>query len=217
MAKEWDDVVKISKIRRGAPSLACVFLTDEESGLGKHQDNPEQPGDCWCKAIYGRLPLNVYLSIVEDSTAISEEELRFKEADARAMGQIFVKRDGQSDEEWKKEKEEAKKKAEEKCDENHGLAPWGCMWFHAWLQQVEEAKRHSQTLHVFYFEGRKGSGKVPWQKLSNEASIKRAQENGGLGRSQMAEVAYLERCGYQFVEHDVADFYQFMESHSTND
>ena len=207
----------MAQMRPGAPNLACVFLADEASGLGRHKENPEQPGNCWCKAIYGRLPAAAYLSIVEEPNQLSAEELRFKEADARAMGPIFLKRGGQSGEQWQKDKDEARTKAEQKGEENNGVAPWGCFWFHQWLHQVEEAKRHSQRLHVFYFEDRVGCGKLPWSQLSNEASVRRARENSGLGASQAAEVAYLERSAYSFEEHDVKTFYEFMRSHSNDD
>ncbi|CAE7699872.1 unnamed protein product [Symbiodinium sp. CCMP2592] len=215
-SEEWDAAVRMVEVRSSACSLACVFLTDPDSGLGVHEDNPEEPGNCWCKALYGQVPAATYITIVEDPMALSAEDLRFKESDAAAMGQIFLKREGQSDEQWAEAKEAAQTAARAKCEENRGRAPWGCRWFHDWKRNVDEAVARGQTLHVFYFEGRVGCGKLPWQELSNETSVKKARENGGLGASQTAEVAYLERCGCAFQEHDVKVFYRFMEEHKTN-
>jgi len=80
---------------------------------------------------------------------------------------------------------------------------------------VEQAVALGQALHVFYFEGMVGCGKLSWRELSNETSVKEARNNSGLGASQTAEVAYLESCGYEFQEHDVTEFDDFMTSHTT--
>ena len=208
--QEWDAAVRMVEVHSTACSLACVFLTDRNSGLGMHEVNPEEPSHCWCKALYGQVPAGAYISIVEDPKAISAEELRFKESDAAAMGQIFLKRDGQNDQEWAQDKEEAHRAAWKRCEKNCGRAPWGCRWFHDWKTNVDQAVHQGQRLHVFYFEGRVGHGKLLWQELSNETSVREARKNSGLGTSQTAEVAYLERSGYHFQEHDVAEFYDVM-------
>ncbi|CAJ1400737.1 unnamed protein product, partial [Effrenium voratum] len=209
-AEEWDDAVRRVQLEAGACSLACVFLTDRTSGLGVHVENPDQPGTCWCRALYGQVKAEAYRSIVDEPDSVSAEDLRFKEMDAVAMGQVFLKRDGQSDEQWKADKQAAETAAQRKCEENGGRAPWGCRWFHEWQANVHQAAALKQTLHVFYFEGKVGRGKLPWQDLSNETSVQRAREDSGLGASQAAEVAYLNKCGFHFVEHDVAEFYNFM-------
>ena len=214
MTEEWNAAVRMVEVRSRACSLACVFLTDRDSGLGVHEDNPEEPGHCWCKALYGQLPAATYISIVEDPGSMSAEDLRFKESDAAAMGQIFLQREGQSDQQWHEDKEAAKTAAKKKCEENCGRAPWGCRWFHDWKANVGQAVVLGQALHVFYFEGMVGCGKLSWQELSNETSVKEARKNSGLGASQTAEVAYLESCGYEFQELDVAEFDDFMTSHT---
>ena len=207
--------MRMVEVRSGACSLACVFLTDQQSGLGVHKENPENPSECWCRSLYGRVPAAAYVSIVEDPETMTEDDLQFKEADAKAMGQIFVKREGQSDEQWQKDKKDAQISAQHKCEEVNFVAPWGCQWFQEWKQNVDDAVELCQTLHVFYFKDRAGCGKLKWEELSNETSVKEARQNGGLGASQTAEVAYLEKGGYQFEEHDVAEFYSFMETHKT--
>lgn len=216
MTEEWDAAVRMVEIRSRACSLACVFLTDKASGLGVHEENPEEPGQCWCKALYGHVSAAAYINIVEDPEAMSAERLRFTESDAAAMGQVFLARGAQTDKQWDDDKQAAETAAKRKCEENCGRAPWGCRWFHDWKGNVDAAVARSQALHVFYFEGRVGRGKLPWQELSNETSVRKARENGGLGASQTAEVAYLDRRGYQFQEHDVGEFYDFMTSHQNH-
>ena len=181
-----------------------------------HEENPEEPGQCWCKALYGHVSAAAYINIVEDPEAMSAERLRFTESDAAAMGQVFLARGAQTDKQWDDDKQVAETAAKRKCEENCGRAPWGCRWFHDWKRNVDAAVARSQALHVFYFEGRVGRGKLPWQELSNETSVRKARENGGLGASQTAEVAYLDRRGYQFQEHHVGEFYDFMASHQNH-
>ena len=48
-SQQWDEAVSTAKTQMGF-SLACVFLTDRASGLGKHCSNPDAPGQCWCRA-----------------------------------------------------------------------------------------------------------------------------------------------------------------------
>ena len=72
-------------------SLACVFLTDRGAGLGVHGTNPDTPGQCWCPAIYGRMSAEAYICHV-DLGKVTEEELKFRKADAAAMGQCLVEK-----------------------------------------------------------------------------------------------------------------------------
>ncbi|CAE7446966.1 unnamed protein product [Symbiodinium sp. CCMP2456] len=209
-AGEWDAAVRKVKLQERAPSLACVFLTDKASGLGEHSG---PPGQCWCRFLYGQMPASAYLSIVEDASSLSTEQLRFRQEDAKAMGQFLLVRDREDDEQWAVAKHNALREAEEQCQKNQGLAPWGCEWFAAWKKNVAEAMSLGQTLHVFYFENRVGQGKLSWQDLCDEAKLRQARESSGLGASQTAEVAYLDNIGADFVEHDVTDFYSFMEQH----
>ena len=53
------------------------------------------------------------------------------------------------------------------------------------------------------------------QDLCDETALKKAREDSGLGTSQTAEVAWLEEQGFTYEEHDVKDFYKFMEEHGT--
>merc|ERR1712039_375498 len=89
-AKEWDDLVDDTAL-----CTACVFLTNPAAGLGKHAEDPDRPGKCFCSFIYGKLPPEAYINILhaprsQNEQAEHEEKRRFAEADAQAMGQILV-------------------------------------------------------------------------------------------------------------------------------
>ena len=208
---QWDDAVLT--VRDGsACSMACVFLADKESGLGEHADKPEEPGECWCKALYGQLPAQAYLSVLDHShEVLSPEAVAVREADAAAMGQILVVRHQRMmDFQWHIKFARAAKDAEDRCRTNLGRAPWGCRWFEEWRKNVEQAVELGQTLHVFYFEGKVGTGKLSWEQLSSNRAVQEARQDTGLGLSQTAEVAYLERMGWKYQEHDVTNFEHFM-------
>ncbi|CAE7548298.1 unnamed protein product [Symbiodinium natans] len=119
--QQWDDAVFLVK-ENSTCSMACVFLTEKESGLGEHADNPEAPGECWCKALYGQVPAQAYLSVLDHSQEVlSPEDVATREADAAAMGQIIVvKHQQMSMFQWHTEFAQARKDAEERCEKNLG-------------------------------------------------------------------------------------------------
>eukprot|EP00438_Fugacium_kawagutii_P009199 Skav234291 [mRNA] locus=scaffold2271:161723:163444:+ [translate_table: standard] len=217
-SEEWDRAVAVASEEETC-SLACVFLTDATSGLGWHVDNPESPnGDCYCKALYGSVPLEAYVSevdLTDPDCPIDQEQLAFRKADAKAMGQmLLVKYSHTTRLEWHEKKRQAMRKAHECWQQNQGRAPWGCAWFHLWKENVNAAVERNQSLHVFYFEGRVGAGKVSWDELGDEETRKNARQGGGLGASQTAEVAYLDKLGLPYIEHDVMEFNSFLNQTS---
>ncbi|CAE7699346.1 GIP, partial [Symbiodinium sp. CCMP2456] len=196
-SEEWDQAVSVAKTQE-AISLACVFLTDRASGLGVHCENPDSPGECWCRAIYGSLPASTYISVVDMRPEMQDSQapidLEFKLADALAMGQCLVRRKAHHGEfEWRRKLADAEEDARARCAANRGRAPWGCRWFEDWRRNVHKAVELQQTLHVFYFEDRKGQGKMKWQELPSEKAKARVRRRSGLGASQTAEVAYLDK------------------------
>ncbi|CAE6969453.1 GIP, partial [Symbiodinium sp. CCMP2456] len=209
-SEEWDQAVQVATTQ-DAFSLACVFLTDRASGLGVHCDNPNAPGQCWCRAIYGHLPPSTYISVVDMRPEMQESQapidLEFKRADAKAMGQCLVIREEQHGElDWKLKLSDAEEDARARCAANRGRAPWGCRWFEDWRRNVHKAAELKQTLHVFYFRGLKGQGKMTWDELPSAEAKARVRQQSGLGASQTAEVAYLDKQGIAYVEHDIAEF-----------
>ena len=150
--------------------------------------------------------------------------------------------------------------------------PWGCRWWTHWIANIEKAVECGAELNVFFFEKKKGQGKVQsfatagqenlrreaiWQrkaefeesvhfqnakaaglgKLSKEKRLDSSSQytrelqrlflawlpeedrqfleaSEGLGNSQKAEVAWLERKGYAYkeVELDAATWTRFQAS-----
>ena len=204
----WDRAVSTSTAQDSF-SLACVFLTDAASGLGQHAENPETPGKCWCHQICGPMPASTYLSIVEMEDC-SPEALAFKKEDAKAMGQRLLIRDDQHDLDWEAEVAAAPEEAEALCRDNQYRPPWGCKWFEDWKRNLDTAVGQQQTLHVFYFEDCKGKGKLTWELLSSEEARDGVRKTSGLGASQTSEVAYLDKLGLKYVEHDIKEFQPFL-------
>ena len=139
--------------------------------------------------------------------------------------------------------------------------PWGCRWWSCWIKNVEDAARLGATLEVYFFNGKKGLGKVKDFTTAGEEHKRREkivskkaefeqsagfidalqagltglskekgsdssspysrevhrlflawlpederrflEESEGLGNSQKAEVAWLERKGYSYVGKEV--------------
>ena len=203
----WDSLVESSRDR--GLSAAVVFLPEGSEHFGSHDPIPHEEaleGDCWCIPLYGE-----------------------------------------------------KKK-------------WGCRWWTHWVANIEKAFEYGAELNVFFFEKKKGQGKVQsfatagqeslrrdaiwqrkaefeesmefqtakaaglhklskckrldsssqytreWQRLflawlpEEDRQILEASE--GLGNSQKAEVAWLERKGYAYkeVEVDAAAWTRFAAS-----
>ncbi|CAE7942035.1 unnamed protein product, partial [Symbiodinium necroappetens] len=128
-----------------------------------------------------------------------------------AMGQLLlIKYPHTTHIEWREKQAEATEKALQLWQQSQGRAPWGCRWFELWKERVDEAVKLNQTLHVFYFKGRVGAGKLSWDQLGHDEARKNARVGGGLGNSQTAEVAYLDKLGLPYVEHDVSEFSSFI-------
>ena len=67
-------------------SVACVFLTDKTSGLGENTLISATSNECWCRQLYGDIPKEEYLRVVELSPEDDAERLAFEKSDAAAMG-----------------------------------------------------------------------------------------------------------------------------------
>lgn len=197
----WDELVRSA--RDNELSAGVVFLPEGSRHFGLHDGIPAKPelrdlqGSCWCTPLYG----------------------------------------------------EAK--------------PWGCRWWTRWIKNVETAVRNGSTLEVYFFNGKKGLGKVKdfttageehrrrehifskkakfeqspaFRKALDAGLVHLSDEKGsdssspysrevhrlflawlpederqflaeseGLGNSQKAEVAWLERKGYPYVEKEVSE------------
>ena len=95
------------------------------------------------------------------------------------------------------------------------------------MKNVKEAVAKGHTLIVYYFSGEVGEGKITWadvtaQSLLRDGVLEKQAQHGqdflaslspaelhclrGLGGSQKAEVAWLDKMGYKYKELDVSDF-----------
>lgn len=54
------------------------------------------------------------------------------------------------------------------------------------------------------------------QDLKDETKLQEVRDSTGLGKSQTAEVAWLDRLRIPYEEHDVGDFYRFIQQHQNN-
>ena len=168
-------------------SVACVFLTDKTSGLGENTLISATSNECWCRQLYGDIPKEEYLRVVELSPEDDAERLAFEKSDAAAMGKHLLIRYPHTDNvEWELQKAAALEKAEQLWQLNCARAPWGCAWFSRWKANIDRAKELQQTLHIFDFEGQVGAGKLSWDELHVEEARHCAAKAGGLGASQKA-------------------------------
>ena len=59
-------------------------------------------------------------------------------------------------------------------------------------------------------------GKLSWEQLSDATAVQEARQSTGLGLSQTAEVAYLEKMGWHYQEHDVTAFEHFTRAEESS-
>ena len=197
----WDALIK----EHHDGSVGCVFLCTPEDGLGKHAQDPDaEEGTCYCKAIYGERGWKEFGYLKVLRCPYTKEKMLKEQEKAAAMGIVVVGEDASPEERKKAEQE-----AEQKYEENQRRAPWGCLWFKVWMGNGTYATEKKQKLQVVYFAGQRGEGKVEWEQLPT-ADL---WDGHGLGGSQKAEVAYLDKMrqkdpAWDYEEIDVARFLQ---------
>ena len=160
-AKEWDDAVKEGQGQSSLCSLACVFLTDKQSGLGDHVEDPEGCGSCFCQALYGKVDPAAYLSAVEED--LTEQKLLFQKSDAEAMGQVLLIRQAENDASWTARKKEALLESGRQMQGEPLPRAMGVPLVCRVEKNVDKARKQGQKFHVFYFEGKVGCGKMAWE------------------------------------------------------
>ncbi|CAK9009127.1 Uncharacterized protein SCF082_LOCUS10180 [Durusdinium trenchii] len=187
-ASGWDALVAALH----GESVACVFLTTPETGLGKHKDDGS--GKCWCSQIYGERNFKQFGYLVEMKDP-DPEKLKQALENAKCTHAIVVPFHATPEE--RKAYEEEAKKAWEKYGK---VASWGCEWFVVWMEQVKQAVQLGQRLQVVFFPGQRGQGKVAWDELS----FRDLWDGVGCGGSQKAEIAYVE--AMRKIEGDTWDY-----------
>eukprot|EP00438_Fugacium_kawagutii_P014244 Skav219453 [mRNA] locus=scaffold2583:43551:44129:+ [translate_table: standard] len=186
MLTGWDSLIA----KNLNASVACVFLCDAEAGLGKHAEDPDGGGACYCKRIYGnrQTPRGIawyekfgyMIQVSKKKQDCTSEEMAKLEQKREAMNAVLIFKDDNE--------EEKRKEAKEKWIAANKTAAWGCQWYAVWYQRVKDAVERGQRLKVVFFPDQVNQGIEPMDKLATADLW-----NGiGLGTSQKCEVAMLE-------------------------
>eukprot|EP00438_Fugacium_kawagutii_P014490 Skav200722 [mRNA] locus=scaffold1362:15824:18340:+ [translate_table: standard] len=209
-AAAWDTLIQ----QQHEDSVACVFLDDPGSGLGRHHvpdetsdlfhhfADPENPGRCLCAQLYGSEDYKKFQYLMVKDPCEDQEEREMLAQRARAMNAHLV---------FGTPSDEDEKKAKTLWAARKNQAAWGCEWFYLWWNQVKAAVEDGQRLKVVYFPGEVGKGKVAWHKLP----LANLWDGQGCGGSQKGEIAMLDRMNeqepgekWQYEEVDVCQFLQ---------
>ncbi|CAK8996153.1 unnamed protein product [Durusdinium trenchii] len=211
-AEESHEVEEVH--RHGAHVTLYITLKDQPAVTadtadiayhGHIREDPDaEEGTCYCKAIYGERGWKEFGYLKVLRCPYTKEKMLKEQEKAAAMGIVVVGEDASPEERKKAEQE-----AEQKYEENQRRAPWGCLWFKVWMGNGTYATEKKQKLQVVYFAGQRGEGKVEWEQLPT-ADL---WDGHGLGGSQKAEVAYLDKMrqkdpAWDYEEIDVARFLQ---------
>ncbi|CAE7407120.1 unnamed protein product [Symbiodinium pilosum] len=192
----WDALVASS--REGQVSAAVVFLPDGTADFGKHDPIPSQEGlsgQCWCTPLYGEEKpwgcrwWSKWIANIEKAVAYRAElhVYFFEDAVGRGKVQSFgtagvenLRRESLND--------QRKEFMKSKQFERH---------LRAGLEEVLKDPRHDGSSRYSREVNRLF---LAWLPQGDREFLEVSE---GLGNSQKAEVAWLERKGYPYTERDV--------------
>ena len=192
----WDALVEGS--RKGELSAAVVFLPAGSKHFGSHDPIPEEeglPGACWCSALYGEAKpwrcrwWSKWIKNIEEARRLgakmevyyfSKKKGRGKVQSFETAGQEHLRRDAIS---AKKQLFLESKAFQQAVDA--GLDALSTQ------KGADSSSQYSRELHRLFLE---------WLPEDERAVL---QCSEGLGNSQKAEVAWLERKGYEYTELEV--------------
>ena len=200
-ASAWDRLV--DSAREGETSAAVVFLPDGTKNFGKHSPIPASEGlrgECWCTPLYGErkpwgcLWWKLWISNVEKAV-LSNAELQVyfcENACGRGKVNSF---DTAGEEHLRREAifgrmSKFKESAEFQVAKDAGI------------ENLSEEKgedgtsQRSREMHRLFLQ---------WLPTEDRCFL---EESEGLGNSQKAEVAWLERKGYPYTEMDISRWLQ---------
>ncbi|CAE7244667.1 unnamed protein product [Symbiodinium sp. CCMP2592] len=197
-ASGWEALVK--EFHRD--SVACVFLCSPEDGLGKHADDPENPGKCYCARIYGERDFRAfgYLSVLK--APYTDDRIKKYWEKAAAMNAVPIRQDATDE-----EREEATKKAEEQWEKMGRTASWGCAWYKRWFDLVCTAVEKKQRLKAVFFPRQVGEG-VPSMEELPQVDLWNGVGCGGSQKSELATANFMRKHfpGWDYEEVDVTRF-----------
>ena len=193
----WDTMVAASLL--GDVSAAVVFLPEGTTHFGIHDQIPEEEGlegACWCTPLYGERKAwgcrwwTHWIANIEAAVKLGQtlEVYFFQGMVGQGKVRSFETAGG---EHWNRDELYKKKKDFEKSDAflsavNAGLRGLSCR------QGADGTSPYSREVQRLFLD---------WLPQDEAATLKASE---GLGNSQKAEVAWLERKGYSYTERDVA-------------
>ena len=200
-ASAWDRLV--DSAREGETSAAVVFLPNGTPNFGKHSPIPASEGlhgDCWCTPLYGEqkpwgcLWWELWVANVETAVQFNAElhVYFFENACGRGKVNNF---DTAGEEHLRREAIFGRMSKFKESAEFHVSKEAG-------IEHLSEEKgedgtsQRSREMHRLFLQ---------WLPTEDRCFL---EESEGLGNSQKAEVAWLERKGYPYKEMDISRWLQ---------
>ncbi|CAE7561004.1 unnamed protein product [Symbiodinium sp. CCMP2592] len=193
-ATAWDCLVESARV--GETSAAVVFLPEGTKEFGKHSNIPNSEGlvgDCWCTPLYGeQKPWGcrwwaLWIENVEKAVQCGAElhVYFFQQACGQGKVENF---DTAGQENLRREAifarmNEFEESEEYRCANNAGIENL-CK-----NKRYDSSSQHSREKHRLFLQ---------WLPIADAR----------LGNSQKAEVAWLERKGYRYIEVDIRRWLQ---------
>ena len=126
-AAGWDALVA----ELHGDSVACVFLSTPESGLGKHHTFKD--GSCYCKDIYGERDFQTFGYLVK-MKELDSDKLKREQEKAKLTNAVIVPANATPEME-----EMRRQEAKRNWEMNGKRAAWGCQWFHVWNEKAQSS------------------------------------------------------------------------------
>ena len=193
----WDRLVQSS--REGETSAAVVFLPEGTPSYGKHSPIPAEEdiaGECWCIPIYGErkpwgcLWWDKWIKNIEKAHACGAQlEVYYFE---KSVGAGKVKSfDTAGDEHLRRDEINSRRTAFQESDIFKAAVAAGLDKLSKGTGQDSSSQYSREYRRLF----------LSWLPSKDRDFILASE---GLGNSQKAEVAWLDRKGYEYVEVDVS-------------
>ncbi|CAE6953478.1 unnamed protein product [Symbiodinium sp. KB8] len=196
-ATAWDCLVESA--REGETSAAVVFLPEGTKEFGKHSTIPHSEGlagECWCTPLYGeQKPWGckwwaLWIGNVEKAVQVGAElhVYFFQQACGQGKVESF---DTAGRENLRREAIFARMSEFEESEEYRYAKEAGIKKL-CKKKRHDSSSQHSREKHRLFLQ---------WLSVEDARFLK---ESEGLGNSQKAEVAWLERKGYRYTEVDIS-------------
>ncbi|CAJ1398938.1 unnamed protein product [Effrenium voratum] len=195
-ATAWDRLVESA--RGGTTSAAVVFLPDGTRNYGKHCRIPQSEGlvgDCWCSPVYGEkkpwgcLWWSLWIANVEKAVHAGADLHVYFFEQACGKGKV-LNFDSAGQENLRREAINKRMSSFEASEEFQCSQEAGIDHLCS-KKRYDSSSQHSREKQRLFLQ---------WLPAEDRSCL---EESEGLGNSQKAEVAWLERKGYPFTEVDI--------------